>query len=148
MKKSDGSIVTVDVGTECTVAELKAKLYDTMGLPVKEQRLIFSGEALSDDNNKLADYGIIAESTLFLLSILEGGSQLILLLLTGKSIEVDIELSQTAKDLKQMVFDKEGMAMEQQKLIYEGQELMDNKTLEEAGVIEGHTVNVIFVLSG
>ena len=46
------------LGISNTVREVKGMIQSKMGIPVDEQRLIFSGEYLEDDDRRLAEYNI------------------------------------------------------------------------------------------
>ena len=51
--------------------------------------------------------------------------------LTGKSIEIYCWLTDTINVLKSRIFDKEGIPIEQQRIIYKGKMLEDGKTLND-----------------
>lgn len=57
--------------SSCTVEEIKFMIQDKQGIPTDEQRLIFNGQQLENDQ-QLSDYNISPESTLHLLDRLRG----------------------------------------------------------------------------
>jgi hypothetical protein len=62
-KTLTGKCVTLDkVGGHRTVYEIKVLLSDAIEMPAKDQRIVFNGEELQDDNATLNDFDIVSES--------------------------------------------------------------------------------------
>ena len=68
--------------------------------------------------------------------------------LTGRTIPVDIELQQQVSELKEIVEVKEGIPPQQQRFLFAGRQLDDDKTLAECGVIAGSDLHLVLSLRG
>ncbi|CAM4767323.1 unnamed protein product [Rotaria magnacalcarata] len=55
--------------------------------------------------------------------------------LTGKEIEVDIDGTDKIERIKERVEEKEGIPPPQQRLIFGGKQMMDDKTVSEYNII-------------
>ena len=70
----NGKTITLDVKPNDMAESIKSKIENKQGIPVKEQRLIFDGKQLGDDQ-ELHTFGIRKESTLQLTLRLLGGTR-------------------------------------------------------------------------
>lgn len=68
--------------------------------------------------------------------------------LTGQSIQIDIETTDTILRVKERVEEKEGIPPPQQRLIFGGKQMNDEKTVKDYNIEAGAALHLVLALRG
>ena len=139
-----GKTITFTVESSDTVGDVKVKIQDEEGMPLDQQRLVYVGKEMEDENI-LSDYSIQNESTLQLVLRCRGGMQIFIKTQTGRTITLQVLETDTIKDIKPKIQDREGILPDHQRLYFLGKRLTAGYTLFDYKVIENSTLDLSLI---
>lgn len=123
-----GKSITINTPFDATVGSLKKLIGSQLGGAYENQHLVCGGEHL-DDSRKLTELikdkftiHLIQEFTLYVKT------------LTGKTITLDVASSNTIREVKHKIQEKEGMPPDYMRLIWAGKHLCQSETLDQVSL--------------
>jgi ubiquitin len=131
------------IGIRCKPVDVELKVGDDVVF--RTNKVDYSA------NNTLYSYGIRSDDALDVKSYekkFNKGCQLFIKTLTGKTLTIDTSLDDTVETLKEKIQDKEGIPVDQQRLIFLGAQLEDDKQLFSYGVGVEDTLHLVLRLRG
>ena len=142
----NGYATSLEVESTDTLGTVKEKMQDKVGIPKGKQKIIFGGTMLMEDDRTLSEYNIKNSDTVHMVLHIRcrghcgcrGQSaeykitptlKIVAKTLTGKSITLDVEPTETIEDMKKKIQIKEGIPPENQKITFAGKVLPDDRIL-------------------
>lgn len=139
-----------------TIKELKTQIYERSGILPKNQNLTYFNREL-EDVYMLKDYKIFDQRTIFVSSDIDiNSSQYKTYLegpiyvkdLVGRTLTYIVNFDITIIELKQQISDKINIPVDDQRLIYDGKQLENDKSLRYYGVDREKTLHLVLRLRG
>lgn len=68
--------------------------------------------------------------------------------INGKTNTIDVNSTDTIGSIKQKIHDKEGLNIDEQRLIFAGKNLEDDKTLQDYNIVAENTIHLVLRVRG
>ena len=130
-----------------TIEEIKYKIQEREGIPIDRQRIVLNNIELKN-NVTLKDYRIKDKTILRLFELIRKNNEnnkmrILVKSVTNKIIYLNVNPLEKIEEVKDKIQDLEGIPREQQRLVFSGRYLEDNKTLEDYDIMEEFTLHLI-----
>ena len=126
IKTLTGKTITLEVEPSDTIKMVKRKIQDKEGVPPSQQHLIFKRQELKD-RQTLDEYKVTNKSSVHL----RLGDELDRILInvefpTGRKIFINVSPKDDFASVRKMIYDREGIPVDQQRLSFAGKEVVDD----------------------
>ncbi|XP_062890251.1 uncharacterized protein LOC134338389 [Mobula hypostoma] len=140
----------LDVDPSIQVSTLKMKIQEKTNVPISQQRLMMqNGQSVEmQDQRSLSYYNLNPSPTVMLLVRKEESMQIFLLNDKGKTSTYDVMPSESVQKFKERVHRREGVIPDQQRLVYEGKQLEDDRLLSDYNIRPLTTISLLLRLRG
>ena len=139
----------LDVQPDNTIEEVKSRIQSKEGISSAEQRLYFDGKCLRDDRT-LASYNIQNGSTVQLVFRLRGGFYIFIKNVDGRTKHIEVDIENTIGEIKEKICEMKMVSVKphQQRLMYAGKQLEDNRTLADYQIQADSIIDLSLRLKG
>ncbi|XP_060763892.1 polyubiquitin-B-like isoform X2 [Neoarius graeffei] len=150
IKDLNGEMQVVNVLPSTTIGELKQQIATLFGATASRLRLSdSSGQILDELQKTVSEYGLSSGSTLILLiSTTPVPFQVFVKNEKGQTKTYNITDDETVDQLMAEICQIEGVPVDQQRLIYNGQQLNSGRKLKDYNIISGSTIYMTLRLRG
>uniref|UniRef100_UPI00398F8871 uncharacterized protein isoform X2 n=1 Tax=Pristiophorus japonicus TaxID=55135 RepID=UPI00398F8871 len=150
VKFMTGEFIELEIDPSIQVSTLKMKISEKTGVPKFQQRLVVqngSSVELKDDR-RLSDYSVYPSDGIMLIVKNEERMQIFLKNEKGKISTHEVLPSETVQAFRARVQRQEGVPADQQRLMYEGKQLEDGRSLSDYNIQSQGTIFLLLRLRG
>ncbi|XP_026795671.2 uncharacterized protein LOC113542375 [Pangasianodon hypophthalmus] len=152
IKVLSGETTTVYVNPSATIGEVKRQIAPLFKARPSQLKLSISNGKilqLDHDHKTVSDYGLSSGSTVMLLICMTPVPfQVFVKNEKGQTKTYDITEDETVDQLMRKIYQKEGTPVDQQRLIYSGQQLECGRKLQDYNIVSGSTIYMTLRLRG
>lgn len=139
--------IPYNVSSDCTTEKLKKKITDNLRMITEGCFLLYNNKIM-EEKKTIKDYGILPESAIYLVARVYGGMQIFLKHMGGTCTAIQVSNTTTVAELKQLYSSKTNIGVNEQRLLYGGQQLEDAYTIKDYNIVADSAIHVVFRLRG
>ena len=123
-------LFNLDISPSQLVYEIKSKIHSLEQIPINNQNLFYFGKSL-DNFKPISFYSLENNSIINLIEQTKGGVQIFIHSSNGRTINLDVEPTETIESIKNKIYIKENIPLNKQELIIKGEKMENKKKLGE-----------------
>lgn len=135
------NIILLSVNISETIENIKAKIQNKEGFPIDHQILFCNGIQL-ENQHTLLDYDIHNDSPIHLV-LGSDNMRLLIKMISGKITTLQVQGSDTIKQIKAKILVKECIPPSEQSLLFAGKQLEDRYALSDYNIYTGCSLHLI-----